>query len=48
MAYRPDCHELEDVVKTELQAPPVVVPQADGFANGRRRKGLWRWRRLVP
>jgi len=22
MAYRPDCHELEDVVKTELQARP--------------------------
>ena len=28
MAHRPDCHELEDVVKTELQARPVV-PQAD-------------------
>ena len=22
MAHRPDCHELEDVVKTELQARP--------------------------
>ena len=31
MAHRPDSHELEDVVKTELQAR-AWVPQADPSA----------------
>ena len=45
MAHRPDCHELEDVVKTEVQARPWCRKPTD-YRDAFQREPCHTWKRM--